>query len=57
MKHPMNKPLADAYTKVLRERNIMIKSSVVPTTFRLLHDPNDKFVQDVLSEYKWATKK
>ena len=57
MKPRMNKQLADAYSTVLRERDIRVASTVVPESFVLLPDPNDKFVQEVLEEYKWLTKR
>lgn len=48
MKHPMNEVLAEAYTQTLRDRGRIITSSQVPQEFRLLPDPRDPFITDVL---------
>ena len=48
MKHPMNEVLAEAYTQTLRDRGRSITSSQVPQEFRLLPDPRDPFITDVL---------
>lgn len=48
MKHTMNEVLAEAYTMTLRDKGHSIISSQVPDEFRLLPDPRDPFITEVL---------